>query len=345
MKGYTTVAGLLICLLVLAGCSTTGGNTPEGDAITQQVPVTPIPSIQEVLPSSTSPSGTEAAPATQPAPTATLTVQPTLTSGPTRIRPTPTPFPTFDVAYSTVSEEAATQNLIELLATNRGCKLPCWWGIVPGETNVNTIEPIFVHLGFDWNRDFETLNGNTPYRAYIDFTSEDGTVQTIEVRGGAGEETYDRNEAWQPYAIPRILESLGLPENVYVYYPFRFDPGGMQAYRLFLYYPDLGIEIDYLGKAGVVDERPQWARACPNILETDEINLFLFQPGSVPDYLERTMPESSLGFFPRGEEENPYDMLSWEQATETSLDEFYRLFTEAAEGSACFDFKTYWTGI
>jgi hypothetical protein len=209
---------------------------------------------------------------------------------------------------------------------------------------MDSIELIFVPVGFDWYRDYEELKSNTPYRAFIDFTSEDGIVQTIEVRGGAGEETYDRNLAWQPYAIPHILQRLGPPENVYVFYPFRFDPGGMQAYRMFLYYPDLGVEIDYLGKASLIDEKPQWARACSDILETDEINLFLFQPGSVPDYLERTLPESSLPLpeLPAGV--TPYEAVSWEQATEHSLDEFVRLFAGSEEGPVCFDFKTYWTG-
>ena len=199
-------------------------------------------------------------------------------------------------------------------------------------------------MGFDWYRDFEELDDHSLYSTSIYFVSADGIVQSVEVRGGAGEETYDHNEAWQPYAIPRILERLGQPENIYVFYPFRFDQGGMQAYRLFLFYPDLGVEIDYLGKASLDEFRPGWAQACPNILETDEINLFLFQPGTVPNYLHQTLPSSTLPLPKLPEGTNPYDLVSWEQATESSLDEFWRLFTESDEGAVCFDFKTYWTG-
>lgn len=293
----------------------------------------PSPSIEEATSS-----------ATRPVPTATSSKQPTLTPVSTRATPSAVPFPTFDVATSTLSKEEATQNLIALLETNRGCELPCWWGIVPGETDVGSIESIFVPLGFDWYRDFEELDDHTLYSTSIYFVTTDSVVQSIEVRGGAGEETYDRNEAWRPYAIPRILERLGRPENVYVFYPFRFDPGGMQAYRLFLFYPDLGVEIDYLGKASLNENRPGWAHACPSILETDEINLFLFQPGTVPNYLHQTLPSSTLPLPELPEGTNPYDLVSWEQATESSLDEFWRLFTESDEGTVCFDFKTYWTG-
>lgn len=342
MKNHVII---MVCLLVLMGCSMTRDTTSEDNTIVKQASATVVLPTQEALLSPTPLVETAAKPATQPVPTATTTKQPTRTSTPTKTMPTPVPFSTSDVASSTLSREVATQNLIELLETNRGCELPCWWGIVPGETNVGSIESIFVPLGFDWDRDYEDLGSNTPYRAYVDLTSKkNGVVQTIQVYGGAGEETYDHNEAWRPYAIPRVLTRLGKPEAVYVYYPFRFDPGGMQAYRLFLYYPDLGVEIDYLGKASLLDEKPGWAQACPNILETDEINLFLFRPGKAPNYLRHTLPSSSLPVPQPPEGASKYDLVSWEQTTESSLDEFWRLFTESNEGTVCFDFKTYWTG-
>jgi hypothetical protein len=240
--------------------------------------------------------------------------------------------------YSTLSDERATENLIALLEGNRGCELPCWWGIIPGQTYVESIESEFVPLGFDWNRDYETLNDNTPYQSYVDLTTENGVVQSIEVRGGASEHTYDQNLAWKPYAIPNVLERLGRPEQVYVYRPFRFDPGGMQAYRLFLYYPDLGIEIDYLGKSSLIEASPEIARACPSIVETDEINLFLYTPGSAIDYLERTLPSYTIPFVPEGE--NPHDAVSWEQVTDSSIDDFYYMLLNNTEGEVCFDFKT-----
>ncbi|VAW43289.1 hypothetical protein MNBD_CHLOROFLEXI01-1016 [hydrothermal vent metagenome] len=345
MKEYVNTIGYLIGTIMLVGCAAISDTLPVGnDVISVPASATISSSMEEIAPSPTITPTEAINQPTPPPPTAMPTIQPAVTPSPPRETPTPVPFPTFDIAYSELTEEAATQNLIDLLETNRGCELPCWWGITLGETNVNSLEAIFVPLGFDWNKEFETLNGNTFYRDYIDFTSDIGIVQSIEVRGGATEETYDRNEAWRPYAIPRVLERLSLPENVYVYYPFRFDPGGMQAYRLFMYYPDLGVEIDYLGKASLNGDRSGWAQACPNILETDEINLFLFQPGTVPDYLERTLPELSLPLPKLAEGINPYDLVSWEQATESSLDAFWRLFTESDEGTVCFEFKTYWTG-
>ncbi len=344
MKNHTIIVGLMISLLVLMSCSITNDTVSENDITVEQASVTVIPPTHKTLPSSTSIIEEATKSATQSVTVATPTRQPTLTPSPTKATPTPAPFPTFDVATSILSEEDATQNLIELLETNRGCELPCWWGIVPGETDVGSIESIFVPLGFDWYRDYEDLRDNTLYKAAISITSMNDIVQSIEVYGGVGEETYDRNEAWRPYAIPRVLERLGMPDDIYVFYPFRFDRYSPEVYRLFLYYHDLGVEIDYMGEASLIEERPKWARACPNILETDVINLFLFQPGTVPNYLRRTLPSSELPLPELPEGTSPYDVISWEQATESSLDEFWRLFTEADEGTVCFDFKTYWTG-
>ena len=230
MKSWATVAVLIISLLSLMGCSITDDNADY--SITKQAPATRISLTQETSPMPLIEESTESV--IRPVSTPTSIRQSTLIPYPTKTTLLSTPFPAFDIASSTLSEEVATQKLIELLETNRYCELPCWWGIIPGETDVDSIESTFVPLGFDWYRDYEELEDRTPYMALIYVTSfENGVVKSIEVHGGVEEETYGRNEAWRPYAIPRILERLGLPDDVYVYYPFQFDPGGMQAYRLF----------------------------------------------------------------------------------------------------------------
>ena len=42
-----------------------------------------------------------------------------------------TPSPT---SYPRLSREEAKPRIIEMLQTNAGCRLPCWWGITPGKT-------------------------------------------------------------------------------------------------------------------------------------------------------------------------------------------------------------------
>ena len=95
------------------------------------------PSVEPSPFSSVKPTATQR-PTAIPSPAATLlptltprptwTPSPTWTPIPTRTpTATPLPFPTL--------ESAEMQSFIaEMLSTNGGCELPCWWGITPGET-------------------------------------------------------------------------------------------------------------------------------------------------------------------------------------------------------------------
>jgi hypothetical protein len=80
---------------------------------------------------------------TQISPTlqATITDLPVLTL-PTMTYVMPTATPTFVATQQPTSTSAATlpvnqakTKVLELLKTNKGCKLPCWWGITAGHTS------------------------------------------------------------------------------------------------------------------------------------------------------------------------------------------------------------------
>lgn len=53
---------------------------------------------------------------------------PSVTASPLSLTPTPAPLPTFSPTEAYLLVE-------ELLVTNGGCELPCWWSIQPGETS------------------------------------------------------------------------------------------------------------------------------------------------------------------------------------------------------------------
>ncbi len=45
-----------------------------------------------------------------------------------------------DTPVSTFSPTEASARLQDLLKTNAGCRLPCWWGITPGKTTWDEAE-------------------------------------------------------------------------------------------------------------------------------------------------------------------------------------------------------------
>lgn len=111
MKPRKLVTTTVLALALVSACSS---STPEP---TQTLAPTLTPTIP---------------PTNTPTATPTFTRRPfiysTFTPAPT-LPPTPTltPWPTYP-------PDEALAKVLELFETNAGCQLPCWWGIIPGET-------------------------------------------------------------------------------------------------------------------------------------------------------------------------------------------------------------------
>ncbi len=119
--------GWMLIVMLAGGCVKSSGlpGTPSREA-----PLT-LPA-SKAFPSSTFIqiiSG--ATPMFMPTPTPTLTPVPTQTPAPSE---TPTVIPTLSV-------EDARLRLLDLLAGNGHCRLPCLWGITPGESTTRKHGP------------------------------------------------------------------------------------------------------------------------------------------------------------------------------------------------------------
>lgn len=109
---------LMVCasLIGLIGCSPV-----------QSVPVTPTPTFPRFLSSTWTATITlSSSPTTIPTPTVSPTFTPTISH---TLPPSLTPLPT-------ISFDNALWKFEVLLATNGGCRLPCFWGMTPGRTTV-----------------------------------------------------------------------------------------------------------------------------------------------------------------------------------------------------------------
>jgi hypothetical protein len=100
-------------------------------------------------------------PTTTPENTATITFTPTENPSPTITRrpsatPSLTPLPS-------LGPEQVRAKVFELLKSNGGCELPCWWGIMPGTTTRSETEQILrgLNLGF-MEYDPLDFNGGLP---------------------------------------------------------------------------------------------------------------------------------------------------------------------------------------
>jgi len=213
MKIYS----LLIVFLILAGCSTN-------------------PSLQTASPHPLLATST----VWQPTAISTAT-QPTI------VALTPTRMPSSGYTISTPSEKDSSELTLELLRTNNGCDLPCWWGIVPNQTtwanaedflkpfsNIYERQPTnewsVYDIGSPVSKEFSELGEVSAV-----FAAQDGLVKEIKI-SGFDEKTYHLSSFLQNYGVPaKILISayssgFGRPEV-----PLSVD----------LYYPEKGINALY----------------------------------------------------------------------------------------------------
>ena len=209
---------LPIIILFLTGCATLPNAT-----MTQVSSVTTVPTAHS-----------------------TSTTTPILTE---TSSPEPTIEPTWTLP-ATVPVDDSFSEINELFRTNGGCRLPCWWGITPGQTKWEDARNILfpfadnVADGQDKNGEFLaglmthyiTSNGGTGFEQ--DYIIKNGIVQAIKIK------------LHHPIPGPKLKEMLsnyGIPDEVYLGGTYDQPSEGppWQSFWLFLYYAKRRIFVEY----------------------------------------------------------------------------------------------------
>lgn len=302
---------------------------------TAPTPSRTVPTLQTAIASRASATPT---PYKMPA-TATFTPFPTATRQP----PTPTPQPT-------LTAEEMRALILELLKNNGGCRLPCLWGLVPGKTNIQTLDRFLAQfhdvetpedyfriqdfgdiggfsLVFNENKDYilvdfsyyEDANGIAMLTMFGYLMREFGTTPegALDLRPIYGDALF--RQTFQYYTLPNILSTYGLPERVLLATwpddPERPDIKS-QPFSLVLLYPSQGIFIEYVT---LRQTKPGYFVSCP---DTAHIYLGVWSP-------ERALPLTRI--VQAGSVINRLNIDYFkplEEATSLSLEEFYRTFKD-----------------
>lgn len=304
---------LLLLMVMLTGC----GLPAENVATTSSsVPVTTT-SATEMLQS---------------------TLTPTATS-------TPTPSSTH-TAVPTLPVEDARQRLLELLANNGGCQLPCLWGITPGiSTNVearNILMPLssiaapettyfgLLHgipvgaitslyvenelrlnagIGYDVFDDGDTVRS-------IGFRVREEKMVTDSYGNLYGEPVFDFPpfaKRVEYYSLSHVLSKQGIPDSVMISFYLPSDnPSFAGGFEIALLYPEKGIWVHYTmplySLAGT-------QRGCPASAHV-EMDLY---PSGNPEAFYLLLEETDWARMKHG-------YKSVEEATSLSVEEFYQTF-------------------
>jgi hypothetical protein len=246
-----SIIGLLL-LLNLIGCAVSEPDARNSSDTVTQAALAATTTVSLMTPSATS----AIAPSTTPTATVTATPVPSFTPAPTIPSPTvtatstPTPWPTLP-PLPTIPPQQRGQVYRELMNSNGGCELPCWWGFELGKATEEQVKQFYNSLGaYIFEREYpdgysivETLFVDPQIEDGIQvrhmFLAQDGIIIEAEVQVRS-----------QPdYQIEPILQRFGQPSEVWMWtIPEPYE--GILPTRFRLYFPEQGILVLY-GTGGV----------------------------------------------------------------------------------------------
>lgn len=331
MKSHKPPIGfsLVLVMLLTSSCGRSG-NAPTATTATA---VTPANS----LPTSTSTQSDSSAKSTIVIASVPISSKETT--------PIPAPSATVRVIPTLTVEDAHIQ-LIDLLANNGGCRLPCFWGITPGATTNQEAMAILAPLSSrsDYNvfhprsgtislndrlKDSQLLDiyisylANQDYVYGINFEARD-MKKLVEEHGGeySFQDVFDSSDFGEKldfYMLHQVLAAYGRPNSVLLttWGKIPTPRYGQGNFNLILLYPEQGIAVQYTTEMRVVGNNVE------GCLANAHVEMSLFPSGNAADFEEYLAPTDWKGRLAY------YKPL--EEVTSLSIDEFYQLYRQPTE--------------
>ena len=263
--------------------------------------------------------------------TSTVSLSPTITD--TAI-PAKTPLP-----LNTLTPPEREEFVRVSLLNSANCKLPCWWGIIPGETTWQDTEELLHFLGvriaevpgYDPNTVLHGTGGfdfeGTSIKNGIFFQEADGIVDAILINSDGYNNLAEFQDLWRNYSPQRILETYGAPDRIWLNVTEPY--GSARGYHLWFFYDKQGFMIRYPGD--VVDA--PILHICPVIEGMRAIDLSLQAPDSslLLERFDAILEDIRL----QTETGKTRELHSIQDATGLDEKQFYDAFMQ--EEPACFD--------
>lgn len=303
---FQLVSIVLIGLLLLIGCT-------KSELGATTITATHIPIATTSLSFST------ITPTHSPTVTRQHTASPVLTNTQKSSRVTTLPRKT---PLPTLSEDESRSAVTDLFENNAGCRLPCWWGLVPGKTLWTDAEHFLSQFALFMGKYYPVRSENqfyvdvqipTPLKqvdsswvdiSYLtqDYFVKDGAIETIEIFN------YDLVPA---YSITNFLQMYGQPDGVWIR-TFREEEQNSQPFLVDFFYENQGILMEYSG--GELVDLGDRLRNCLD-KQVDSPFIYLWSPDKPLTFEEAT--ETFL------DTENSPEPIPVKDATGIDTEEFY----------------------
>jgi hypothetical protein len=333
-KIYQSIA--LVLLSFIAGCSvpTTASPTPTITKGPLPYTITPSPFVTvTTLPTETrllAPSISATQTMRSSTPTVTLTMNSSTPSA-THMISSSTP-----TSFQTLPPKEAEAQVVELIQHNGGCRLPCWWGLAPGKTSLQTTKSFldvfgslsianrlgekggYFILRIPKNNLFLDMEINYPKRNndMVEMLSI-RMILMHQIKNGYevvyGDPLY--KQFFQPYLLSQILSTYGQPSDVWIY----VDRLGKELH-IWLSYAVSGFLVDYVAPSE--SEGGQFL-GCPSKAYTE---LWLWPPEreySPAEAISVQLGDDGLG------QEWFASILPIKDATTLTVDAFYNIYKDS----------------
>ena len=222
----------------------------------------------------------------------------------------------------------------ELMRANDNCKLPCFWGIIPGETPWYEVADFLIAMNIEVNVEkFHHLGEIGFSEIYIPFGVYFEEVNDVVENINLGGEGYSNPDEfallWKDYYPYEILNDYGKPSQVFI--ETRAESrGDGHGYNLWMAYQQYGFVIVYSDQ---LVEKNDSLRICPQS-EGGKHNLKIgvhIQNPNNSDSLTRTNSVPERISFERSKD--------IQEAAGITPDEFYQLFLDTTQddGEFCLE--------
>jgi len=256
-------------------------------------------------------------------PTASLPIEPSNTIPTVTFQPTQWPTSTSTATLTppaTMEPDQAKDAIKTLMQDSADCDAPCFWGIVPGKTNLGEAINIFTKFGLQWKS--KSIQGKDFYGIVHEFDSGMGidvilTVQNELVENLRLEINPEKQKAgipreWSAYSPETLITRYGLPSKV----DFFIGTGpGPALFVMDVYFSSRDLIVEYESPdVYYADDKFQ---ACLLTAQIDFVRVWM---GKDPQY-----PPTPGGV--------PLD-----EATSLTMDDFSKLMT-GTPSKACLNLK------
>jgi hypothetical protein len=304
------VSALILTLVSCTVATPTPETANEGLAALNTIPVSRVTASSTPLPATPDPTPTEEM-------TPTPTIQPTVTETP--------------VGISEPPNGNIRQQVLWLYETNNGCRLPCWWGITPGQTEWQTAQEFLNEFDFDiyeLDSDSESVHYGIIIPLPIEVFFTDEWALGIIARNGIVKHIFTDVANGNPpqgtltrYALSSFLTTYGAPSEVWLFTYFSPYVGDDLPFVATLFYAEQGIAALY----SINGERQgEIVQGC---IQDEPVS-----------FLSLWSPDLDLTFEQviNGTSALEWDYLSLEESTEMSVTTFYETFKNP-ENTTCLE--------